>query len=83
MVFSRFEVTRGDSNCSLKNYSFLYDAIFYSCVHMHTKHLIPVANLHHKRWQLLIESWSSGLKALDRSWEFCVGTKTEGKRALL
>ena len=32
--FSRFEVTRGDSNRSLKNYGFLYDAIFlqlYAC----------------------------------------------------
>ena len=31
---ARFEVTRDDSNCSLKNYGFLYDAIFlhvYAC----------------------------------------------------
>ena len=27
-LFSRFEVTRGNSNRSLKNYGFLYDAIF-------------------------------------------------------
>ena len=38
-LFSRFEVTRGDSNCSLKNYGFLYDAIFSSCVRMRTNRL--------------------------------------------
>jgi len=36
---SMFEVTRGDSNCSLKNYGFLYDAIFSSHVRMRTNHL--------------------------------------------
>ena len=35
-LFSRFEVTRGDSNRSLKNYGFLYDAIFFfPCTHAH------------------------------------------------
>ena len=37
-LFSRFEVTRGDSNCSLKNYGFLYD----SSVHNSTLHLFDV-----------------------------------------
>ena len=39
LLFSRFEVTRGDSNRSLKNYGFLCDAIFSSRVRMHTNHL--------------------------------------------
>ena len=38
-LFSSFEVTWGDSNCSLKNYGFLYDAIFSSCTRMRTNHL--------------------------------------------
>ena len=38
-LFSRFEVTRGNLKRSLKNYGFLYDAIFSSCVRMHTNHL--------------------------------------------
>jgi len=37
-LFSRFEVTRGNSNRSLKNYGFLYDAIFSSHVRMRTNH---------------------------------------------
>ena len=42
-LFSRFEVTRGDSNRSL-NYGFLYDAIFSSCVRMCTNHLATKCN---------------------------------------
>jgi len=38
-LFSRFEVTQGNSNRSLKNYGFLYDAIFSSRVRMCTNHL--------------------------------------------
>ena len=34
-LFQRFEVTRGNSNYSLKNYGFLYDAIFFACMHAH------------------------------------------------
>jgi len=37
MLFSRFEVTQGDSNRSLKNYGFLYDAIVFTCS-MRTNH---------------------------------------------
>jgi len=33
-LFHRFEVSRGDSNYSLKNYGFLY-AIFFTCTHAH------------------------------------------------
>ena len=40
----RFEVTRGDSNRSLKNYGFLYDAIFSSHVRMRTNHLATKCN---------------------------------------
>jgi len=29
LLSSRFEVTRGDPNCPLKNYGFLYNAIFF------------------------------------------------------
>ena len=43
-LFSRFEVSRGGSNRSLKNYSFLCDAIFSSCVRMHTSHLAMKCN---------------------------------------
>ena len=43
-LFPRFEVTRGDSNRSLKNYGFLYDAIFSSRVHMRTNHLATKCN---------------------------------------
>ena len=43
-LFSRFEVTRGDSNRSLKNYGFLYDAIFSSRVRMRTNHLATKCN---------------------------------------
>ena len=39
IAFSRFEDARGDSNRSLKNYGFLYDAIFSSRVRMHPNHL--------------------------------------------
>ena len=38
------EVTRGDSNRSLKNYGFLYDAIFSSRVCMRTNHLAMKCN---------------------------------------
>ena len=34
IAVSRFEVTRGDSNRSLKNYGFLYDAIFLRTNHL-------------------------------------------------
>ena len=43
-LFSRFEVMRGDSNRSLKNYGFLYDAIFSSHVRMRTNHLATKYN---------------------------------------
>ena len=43
-LFSRFEVTRGDSNRPLKNYGFLYDAIFPSRVRMRTNHLATKCN---------------------------------------
>ena len=43
-LFSRFEVTRGNSNRSLKNYGFLYDAIFSSHVRMCTNHLATKCN---------------------------------------
>ena len=43
-LFSRCEVTRGDSNRSLKNYGFLYDAIFSSRVRMRTNHLATKCN---------------------------------------
>ena len=33
LLFSRFEVAQGDLNRSLKNYGFLYDAIFF--LHMY------------------------------------------------
>jgi len=42
--FSMFEVTQGDSNCSQKNYGFLCDAIFSSCVCMRTNHLATKCN---------------------------------------
>jgi len=44
LLFHRFEVTRGDSNRSLKNYGFLYDAIFSSHVRMCTNHLATKCN---------------------------------------
>jgi len=43
-LFSRFEVTRGHLNRSLKNYGFLYDAIFSSRVRMRTDHLAAKFN---------------------------------------
>jgi len=43
-LFSRFEVLRGDSNRSLKNYGFLCDAIFSSRVRMCTNHLATKFN---------------------------------------
>ena len=42
--FSRFEVSWGDSNHSLKNYGFLCNAIFSSCVNMCTNHLAMKCN---------------------------------------
>ena len=41
---SLFEVTRGDPNRSLKNYGFLYDAIFSSRVRMCTNRLATKYN---------------------------------------
>jgi len=38
-LFSRFEVTQGDSNHSLKNYGFLDNAIFLFTWCMHINHL--------------------------------------------
>jgi len=43
-LFSKFEVTRGDSNCSLKNYGFLQPPIFSSHVRMRTNHLATKCN---------------------------------------
>ena len=43
-LLSRFEVSEGSSNSSLKNYSFLCDAIFFSRVHMCTIHLATKCN---------------------------------------
>jgi len=43
LLFSRFQVTQGDSNRS-QNYGFLYDAIFPSRVRMHTNHLATKCN---------------------------------------
>ena len=43
-LFSMFEVTRGDSNRSLKNHGFLYDAIFSLRVRMRTNHLATKCN---------------------------------------
>ena len=34
-LFFRFEVTRGDSNRSLENYGFLFDAFFFTCTDAH------------------------------------------------
>ena len=47
-LFSRFEVTRGDSNRSLMNYGFLYNAIFSSCVRMRTNHLATKLNYYER-----------------------------------
>jgi len=44
-LFSRFKITRGDPNRPLKNYGFLYDAIFSSHVRMRTNYLAMKCNL--------------------------------------
>ena len=49
-LFSRFEVTRGDSNRPLKNYGFLCDAIFSSRVRMRTNHLATKCNYYVDCW---------------------------------
>ena len=49
LFFSRFEVSWGSSNRSLKNYDFLCDAIFSSCVRMRTNHLAMKCN-YYRRW---------------------------------
>ena len=43
-LFSRFEVSRGGSNCSLKNYSFFATPFFSSRVRMRTNHLATKCN---------------------------------------
>ena len=58
-LLSRFEVTRGDSNHSLKNYGFLYDAIFSSCVRMRTNHLATKCN-YYTRLLNLKYCWCAG-----------------------
>ena len=56
-LFSRFEVSRGGSNWSLKNYGFLSDAIFSSRVRMHTDHLATKLIITQDCW---IGSWCAG-----------------------
>ena len=59
IAFSRFEVTRGDSNRSRKNYGFLYDAIFSSRVRMCTNQLATKCNYYLRllNWKY---SWCAG-----------------------
>ena len=63
IAFFKFEVTPwGDSNCSLKNYGFLYDAIFlhvYVCAQIT---LCKIAEL-----EILLVCWESLKKAWDSS----------------
>ena len=65
-LFSRFEVTQGNSNRSLKNYGFLYDAIFFPRVRMRINYLATIlckiAEL-----EILLVCWESLKKAWDSS----------------
>ena len=63
-LFTRLEVTQGHSNCSLKNYGFLYDAIFSSRVRMRTNHLATKCNYYAR---LLFVCWECLKKACDSS----------------
>jgi len=53
-----FEVTPGDSNHSLKNYGFLYNASFSSRVRMYTNHLRSVI-MYENVVMVVTEPWVS------------------------
>ena len=38
-LFHKFEVSQGTSNLSLKNYDFICDPIFFTCMHEHKEHI--------------------------------------------
>ena len=71
-LLSRFEVTRGDSNRSLKNYGFLYDAIFSSRVRICTNHLATKCNYYAR----LLVCGECSKKAWSGQWffsQYCIG----------
>ena len=82
-LFSGFEVTRGDSNRSLKNYGFLYDAIYSSRVRMRTNHLATKYNYYARLLKLeILLVWGEVFE--ESLWffsQYCIDGKLQLKHA--
>ena len=72
IAFPRFEVTRGNYNRSLKNYGFLYDAIFFVIyVRMRTNHLATKCNYYARNTVGVRGAFEESLSFFS---QYCIGS---------